>query len=57
MVFSRRISRACSKAKYQGKRRAGCKRLGRYTTIYHGASFDEAAFANISKGKAYLIFL
>ena len=48
---------ACSKAKYQGKRCAGCKRSGRYTTIYHGASFGEAAFANMSKDKAYLIFL
>ena len=51
------MSRACSNAKYQGKRRGGCKRSGRYTTIYHGASFGEAAFANISKGKAYLTFL
>ena len=57
MVSSRRISRACSEAKYQGKRRAGCKRSGRYTTIYRGASFGEAAFANMSKGKAYLLFL
>ena len=57
MVFSRRMSRACSKAKYQGKRRAGYKRSGRYTTIYHGASLGEAAFANMFKGKAYLIFL
>ena len=57
MVSSRRISRACSKVKYQGKRRAGCKRSGRYTTIYRRASFGEAAFANMSKGKAYLIFL
>ena len=56
MVSSRRISGACSKAKYQGKRRACYKRSGRYTTIYHGASFGEAAFANMSKVKAYLIF-
>ena len=35
MVSSRRISRACSKAKYEGKRRVGCKRSGRCTTIYH----------------------
>ena len=32
------------------------KRSGRYTTINHGASFGEAAFANMSKGKAYFIF-
>ena len=32
-------------------------RSGRCTTIYHGASFGEAAFANMSKDKAYLIFL
>ena len=57
MVSSRRISRACSKSKYQRKRRAGCKRSGRYTTIYHGASFGETAFANMSKDKAYLIVL
>ena len=57
MVSSRRISRACSKAKYQGKRRAGCKHSGQYTAIYHGASFGEAAFANMFKDKAYLIFL
>ena len=35
MVSSRRISRACSIAKYQGKRRAGRKRSGRCTTSYH----------------------
>ena len=35
MVSSRRISCACSKAKYEGKRRVGCKRSGRCTTIYH----------------------
>ena len=57
MVSSRGISRACSKAKYQGKRHAGCKRSGRYTTTYHGASFGEATFANMSKGTAYLIVL
>ena len=34
MVSSRRVSRACTKAKYQGKRRAGCKRSGRCTTNY-----------------------
>ena len=33
------------------------RRSGRCTTIYHGASFGEAAFANMSKDKAYLIFL
>ena len=35
MVSLRRISRACSKAKYQGKRRAGCKRSGRCATNHH----------------------
>ena len=34
MVSSRRISRACTKAKYQGKKRAGCKRSGRCSTNY-----------------------
>ena len=50
MVSSRRISRACSKAKYQGKRRAGRKRSGRCTTIFHEGRL-------MSKGKAYVIFL
>ena len=34
MVSSRRISRACNKAKYQGKKRAGSKRSGRCSTNY-----------------------
>ena len=57
MVSSRRISRACSKAKYQGKRRAGRKRSRGAPQFIMRAGFGEAALANMSKGKTYLIFL
>ena len=61
----RRILRAFFKAwpsrflLYQesGEEARELRRSGRCTTIYHGASFGEAAFANMSKDKAYLIFL
>ena len=51
-----KVFRACSKAKYQGKRRRTSAQAGTAQFIM-GASFGEAAFANMSKGKAYLIFL
>ena len=57
MVSSRRISRACSKAKYQGKRRAGQALRPAHHNFIMGASFGEAAVTNMSKGKAYVIFL
>ena len=61
----RRILRAFFKAwpsrflLYQesGEEARELRRSGRCTTIYHGASFGEAAFANMSKDNAYLIFL
>ena len=63
--FRRRIFRAFFQAwpsrflPYQesGEEARELRRSGRCTTIYHGASFGEAAFANMSKDKAYLIFL
>ena len=51
MVSSRRISRACFKAKYQGKRRAGCKRSGRYTTIYHGGKLRRGGVRQYVQGQ------
>ena len=51
MVSSRRISRACSKAKYQGKRRAGCKHSGRYTTIYHGGKLRRGGVRQYVQGQ------
>ena len=53
----RRISRAVYKAWPSRYLLYGCERSGRYTTIYRVASFGEAAFANMSKDKAYLVFL
>ena len=46
-----RISRACSKAKYQGKRRAGCKRSGRYTTTYHGSKLRRGGVRQYVQGQ------
>ena len=51
MVSSRRISRACSKAKNQGKKRAGCKRSGRYTTIYHGGKLRRGGVRQYVQGQ------
>ena len=51
MVSSRRISRACSKAKYQGKRRAGCKRSGRCTTIYDGGKLRRGGVRQYVQGQ------
>ena len=57
MVSSRRISRAYSKAKYQGKGAQIASAQAGAPQFIMGANFGEAAFANMSKGKAYLIFL
>ena len=51
MVSSLRISRACSKAKYQGKRRVGCKRSGRCTTIYHGGKLRRGGVRQYVQGQ------
>ena len=51
MVSSRMISRACFKAKYQGKRRAGCKRSGRYTTIYHEGKLRRGGVRQYVQGR------
>ena len=57
MVSSRRISRACSEAKYQGKRRAVASAQAGAPQIIMRAGFGEAALANVYNGKAYVIFL
>ena len=58
VVESRRIIlRAFFKARPSRFLPYGCKRSGRYTTTSYVASFGEVVFANMSKGKAYLIFL
>ena len=51
MVPSRRIPRACSKAKYQGKKRAGCKRSGRCATIYHGGKLRRGGVRQYVQGQ------
>ena len=61
---TRRILRAFFKAwtsrcllcQESGEEARELRRSGRCTTIYHGESFGEAAFANMSKD-TYLIFL
>ena len=51
MVSSRRISRACSKAKYQGKRRAGCKRSDRCNTNYHEGRLRRGGVGQCVRGQ------
>ena len=51
MISSRRISRACSKDKYQGKRRTGCKRSGRCTTIDHGGKLRRGGVRRYVQGQ------
>ena len=51
MVPSRRIPRACSKVKYQGKRWAGCKRSGRCATIYHGGKLRRGGVRQYVQGQ------
>ena len=43
--------RACSKAKYQGKRRAGRKRSGRYPTIYYGGKLRRGGVRQYVQGQ------
>ena len=51
MVSSRRISRTCSKARYQGTRCAGCKRSGRCTTIYQGGKLRRGGVRQYVQGQ------
>ena len=57
MVSSRRISRACSKAKYQVKSVQVANAQAGTPQFIMGASFGEAGFSNMFKGKAYLILV
>ena len=52
MVSSRRIFRALSRAKYQGKRRAGCKRSGRCITNYHEGRLRRGGVGQYIQGQA-----
>ena len=57
MVSSRRISRACSKPSIRGRGAQVASAQAGAPQIIMRAGFGEAALANMSKGKAYLIVL
>ena len=57
MVSSRRISRVCSKAQVSGEEARRASAQAGTPQFIIGASFGEAAFASMFKGKAYIIFL
>ena len=57
MVSSRRISCACSKAKYKRKRRACCKCSGRCTTNYYEGRLRRGGVGQCVQGQGVFLFV